>query len=162
MVIPLGKRFEGSSPMSHTATVAARGVDPRGLRFVASVTAALLIAALLLGPVAGLPVLIVQALAFAAGALAGLSYQPWSWLFRTAVRPRLGAPAELEPAGPPRFAQAVGLAFAVVGVIGALAGWTTLFYAAIGLALVAALLNALFNFCLGCELYLLGKRVLAR
>ena len=34
--------------------------------------------------------------------------------------------------------------------------------AAIGLALVAALLNALFNFCLGCELYLLGKRVLAR
>lgn len=148
--------------MSHTATGAARGVDPRGLRFVASVTAALLIAALLLGPVAGLPVLIVQALAFAAGALAGLSYQPWSWLFRTAVRPRLGAPAELEPAGPPRFAQAVGLAFAVVGVIGALAGWTTLFYAAIGLALVAALLNALFNFCLGCELYLLGKRVLAR
>lgn len=50
----------------------------------------------------------------------------------------------------------------MVGVIGALAGWTTLFYAAIGLALVAALLNALFNFCLGCELYLLGKRVLAR
>ena len=31
-----------------------------------------------------------------------------------------------------------------------------------GLALVAALLNALFNSCLGCELYLLGKRVLAR
>lgn len=140
----------------------AQSVDPRGLRFVAAVTAVLLIAILLLGPVAGLPVLIVQTLAFAAGAVLGLPYQPWSWLFRTLVRPRLGAAAELEDAAPPRFAQAVGLAFAVVGVIGALAGWTTLFYAAIGLALVAALLNALFNFCLGCELYLLGKRVLAR
>ena len=29
---------------------------------------------------------------------------------------------------------------------------------AIGFALVAALLNAVFRFCLGCELYLLFKR----
>ena len=140
----------------------AQSVDPRGLRFVAAVTAVLLIAILLLGPVAGLPVLIVQTLAFAAGAVLGLPYQPWSWLFRTLVRPRLGAAAELEDAAPPRFAQAVGLGFAVVGLIGALAGWSALFYVAIGLALVAALLNAVFDFCLGCELYLLGKRLLAR
>jgi hypothetical protein len=140
----------------------AQSVDPRGLRFVAAVTAVLLIAILLLGPVAGLPVLIVQTLAFAAGAVLGLPYQPWSWLFRTLVRPRLGAAAELEDAAPPRFAQAVGLGFAVVGLIGALAGWSALFYVAIGFALVAALLNAVFDFCLGCELYLLGKRLLAR
>ena len=68
----------------------------------------------------------------------------------------------LEDAAPPRFAQAVGLGFAVVGLIGALAGWSALFDVAIGFALVAALLNAVFDFCLGCELYLLGKRVLAR
>ena len=37
-------------------------------------------------------------LAFAAGAVLGLPYQPWSWLFRTLVRPRLGAAAELEDA----------------------------------------------------------------
>ena len=140
----------------------AQSVDPRGLRFVAAVTAVLLIAILLLGPVAGLPVLIVQTLAFAAGAVLGLPYQPWSWLFRTLVRPRLGAAAELEDAAPPRFAQAVGLGFAVVGLIGALAGWSALFYVAIGFALVAALLNAVFDFCLGCELYLLVKRLLAR
>ena len=31
-----------------------------------------------------------------------------------------------------------------------------------GFALAAALLNAVFDFCLGCELYLLGARVLGR
>ena len=35
-----------------------------------------------------------------------------------------------------------------------------LFYIAIAFALIAALLNAVFDFCLGCELYLLGKRIL--
>ena len=35
---------------------------------------------------------------------------------------------------------------------------TLLGQVAIGFALVAALLNAVFRFCLGCELYLLIKR----
>jgi len=47
-----------------------------------------------------------------------------------------------------------------------LAGWifnlALLFWIAIGFALVAALLNAIFDFCLGCELYLLGKRLTAK
>lgn len=137
-------------------------VDPRGQRFVAAITSALLALILILGPAAALPVLIVQTLAFAAASLLGLGYHPWGWIYRTAVRPRLGAPAELEDARPPRFAQSVGLVFAVVGLIGVLAGLPVLFYVAIGFALVAALLNAVFNFCLGCELYLLGKRVLTR
>ena len=34
-----------------------------------------------------------------------------------------------------------------------------LFWIAVGFALVAALLNAIFDFCLGCEVYLLGKRL---
>ena len=33
--------------------------------------------------------------------------------------------------------------------------------AAVGLALVAALLNAVFAFCLGCEVYLLVRRFIA-
>ena len=32
---------------------------------------------------------------------------------------------------------------------------------AVGFALVAALLNALFAFCLGCEVYLLARRITA-
>ena len=33
---------------------------------------------------------------------------------------------------------------------------------AVGFALAAALLNAAFGFCLGCEMYLLGKRLTTR
>ena len=136
--------------------------DPRGQRFTAAITAALLVVILLLGPAAGLPVLIVQTLAFAAGSLLGLGYHPWGWLFRVAVRPRLGPPSELEDARPPRFAQTVGLLFALAGLLGVVANLPALFYVAIGFALVAALLNAVFNFCLGCEIYLLGRRLLNR
>ena len=150
--------------MSSTAQTVAKHplIDPRGQRFTAAITAGLLALTLILGPGAGLWILVVQTLAFAAGSLLGLSYSPWGLIFRSAVRPRLAPPTELEDARPPRFAQTVGLAFAVVGLIGAIAGLSVLFYVAIGFALVAALLNAIFNFCLGCEVYLLGKRVLAR
>ena len=137
-------------------------IDPRGPRFGAAITSAVLAATIVLGPGWGLPLLAVQTLAFAAGSLLGLAYQPQGWLFRRFVRPRLGAPAELEDERPPRFAQSVGLGFALVAFIGALTGVAAVFYIAAGFALVAALLNAVFDFCLGCELYLLSRRVLAR
>ena len=137
-------------------------IDPRGPRFAAAVTAVVLVGALVLGPAAGWPLLAVQTAAFAAGALLGIGRQPYGWVFRTFVRPRLAAPAHLEDARPPRFAQAVGLAFALVGLLGVALAAPALFYAALGLALVAALLNAVFDVCLGCELYLLGRRLLGR
>ena len=79
-------------------------------------------------------------------------------MFRKLIRPRLGPPTELEDAAPPRFAQAVGLTFALVALLGYVSGATLLGQVAIGFALVAALLNAVFRFCLGCEMYLLLKR----
>jgi hypothetical protein len=88
-----------------------------------------------------------------------VQHTPHAWLFRTVVRPRLAAPAELEDPAPPRFAQAVGLGFTLVALVGFAAGVTLLGQVAIGFALVAALLNAVFRFCLGCELYLLFKRL---
>ena len=136
-------------------------IDARGPRFAAGVTAVILAAALVLGPAAGVALLVVQLLAFAAGAI-GLRYQPWGLVFRHLVRPRLQPPAELEEEAPPRFAQLVGLLFAVAGVLGALLGAAVVFYVAVGFALVAALLNAAFDFCLGCEVFLLGRRLLGR
>lgn len=137
-------------------------IDPRGSRFSAALTSIVLAAVLILGPGWGLPLLAIQLLAFATGSLVGPRHQPYGWVFRTLVRPRLGPPAELEDARPPRFAQTVGLVFALIGFFAALAGADIMFHIAIGLALLAALLNAIFGFCLGCELYLLGRRVLAR
>ena len=102
----------------------------------------------------------VQTVVFALGALVGLHAQPYGVLFRRVVRPRLGAPTEFEDPAPPRFAQSVGLVFALVGLAGLLTGATALAYVAVAFALGAAFLNAAFNFCLGCEMYLLGRRAL--
>lgn len=152
--------------MSHPAPAPASAglIDTRGPRFGAVITSVLLIVVLVLGPtsVASLIVLLVQTVAFAAGSLLGLQAQPWGLVYRRFVRPRLGAPAELEASEPPRFAQTVGLIFALAGLAGWVFNLPLLFWIAIGFALVAALLNAIFDFCLGCELYLLGKRLTAK
>ena len=134
-------------------------LDPRGPRFAAALTAALLAAVLIAapGPLAtGL--LGLQAALFAVGAWLGVARTPHAWLFRRLVLPRLAAPAHLEDPAPPRFAQAVGCGFAVVGLVGFLSGATLVGLVATGAALVAALLNAAFGFCLGCEIYLLAVR----
>jgi hypothetical protein len=134
-----------------------RSVDVRGPRFAAWVTAVVLAVALATGS-GGL--VAVQAVVFAVGAFAGLRYAPYGVLFRLLVAPRLGPAREREPEAPPRFAQLVGLLFALVGAAGYLLGAPVLGAVATGLALVAALLNAATGFCLGCELYLIARRAL--
>jgi Domain of unknown function (DUF4395) len=131
-------------------------IDPRGPRFAALITTAVLAVVLVTGSVW---LLAVQAAVFAVGAVFGLRHSPYGLLYRRLVRPRLGPPAELEPEAPPRFAQAVGLVFAAVGVAGYAAGLTWLGAAATAAALAAAFLNAAFGFCLGCEMYLLIRRI---
>ena len=135
-------------------------IDPRGPRFTAAVTSIVLAAVLLLPPGAfATTLLAAQAALFAVGAALGVQRTPPAWLFRRVVRPRLAAPTHLEDPRPPRFAQGVGLLFAVAALAGYLAGATVLGAVATGLALAAALLNAVFGFCLGCEIYLLLRRL---
>ena len=135
-------------------------IDPRGQRFAATLTTALLAAVLLAAPSArAVTLLVVLTGLFALAAFAGVQRTPYAWLYKTLVRPRLGAPTELEDAAPPRFAQAVGLGFAVVALLGYLSGATLLGAIATGFALGAAFLNAAFGFCLGCEVYLLARRI---
>ena len=139
------------------------GIDPRGPRFTASVTAVILAAALLIpSPAAAGTLVALQALFFLVGVAAGVHLTPTGLLFRSLVRPRLEPPAELEDPRPPRFAQGVGLAFATVAVVGYLTGAIVVAQVAVGLALVAALLNASVGLCLGCEMYLLGLRLARR
>jgi len=131
-------------------------VDPRGLRFAAWLTAAVLAVVLVTG--SG-PLLAAQAAVFAVGAFLGLRVAPYGVLFRVTLARRLGPPAEREPAAPPRFAQAVGFGFAVIGVVGYFSGLEWLGITATALAFAAAFLNAAFGFCLGCQMYLLIKRI---
>jgi hypothetical protein len=131
-------------------------VDPRSLRFAATLTTVVLALVLVTG---NAWLLAAQAAVFALGLR---DQSPYGLLFRRFVRPRLGPPALLEDARPPRFAQGVGLGFAVLGVVGFLTGLGWLGLAATAAALVAAFLNAAFGICLGCELYLLIQRTRVR
>jgi hypothetical protein len=137
-------------------------IDPRGQQFAAAVTSVVLAAVLLSPTPLAIALIAVQTVLFAVGAGIGVQHTPHAWVFRKLVRPRLGPPTELEDAAPPRFAQAVGLAFASVALVGFVVGATTVALVATGFALVAALLNAVFGLCLGCELYLLSVRWLRR
>ena len=53
----------------------------------------------------------------------------------------------------------VGFGFGVVGTLALALGASTVGLVAVGLALAAAFLNAVFGFCLGCEMYLIGRRL---
>lgn len=134
-------------------------VDPRGTRFAAAVAAVVLIAVLVNE---NWVLLAAQALVFAMATFFGLRFAPYGLVFRLLVRPRLGPPGELEDAAPPRFAQGVGLLFALVGTVGYGLGITWLGIGATAFALGAAFLNAVFGFCLGCEMYLLIRRITAK
>jgi hypothetical protein len=84
---------------------------------------------------------------------------PYGLLFRVTLAKRLGPPPEREPSAPPRFAQAVGFGFAAIGTAAYFSGLGWLGLAATALAFAAAFLNAAFGFCLGCQMYLLIKRI---
>ena len=138
-------------------------VDVRGPRFAAGITTVVLAVILLtLDSALGATLLAIQTLVFATGAFLGLRYQPYGILFRRLVQPRLAPPSEFEDAAPPRFAALVGFIFTAVAVLGLLSGVTAIAYVAVAMALAAAFLNAAFGLCLGCEMYLIGRRILAR
>jgi Domain of unknown function (DUF4395) len=130
-------------------------VDPRGPRFAAWVTTAVLAVVLVTG---WWPLLAAQAVVFAIGAFIGLTHAPYSLVYRHLVAPRLAPASEREDAAPLRFAQGVGFAFAVLGVLGYAAGATWLGVTATAFALAASFLNAAFAFCLGCEIYLVFQQ----
>ena len=145
--------------MSHPESA---GIDPRGPRFTAGITAVLLLVVAVLGfggaDLATWLLLAALAALFAWGAFARVRRHPFGLLFKRFVRPRLAPPDELEDPRPPTFAQGVGFAVTVVGVLLGAIGVPLAVPIAASLAFVAAFLNAVFGYCLGCQLYLLLVR----
>jgi hypothetical protein len=130
-------------------------IDARGPRFSATITTLVLATALVTHNVW---VLVAQGLVFLIGATRGPQFTPYGLLFKNLIKPRLSKIAPTEDVRPPKFAQAVGLAFALVGIFGVVVDRSLIFAGATSLALAAAFLNAAFNYCLGCEMYLLIVR----
>lgn len=146
----------------NTESVVARPqVDVRGPRFVAWVTTAVLIVALLVStasvPVAAV-ILGLQTVVFAVGAALGPRRHPYGTVFAALIAPRLGPVTEREPVAPLKFAQLVGFVFAAVGTAGFALGAPLVGLIATGFALFAAFLNAAFGICLGCQIYPLVAR----
>jgi hypothetical protein len=130
-------------------------IDARGPRFAAIITTIVLATALVTQNVW---VLVAQGVVFLIGAVKGPQFTPYGAIFKSVVKPRLKGVAPTEDVRPPKFAQAVGLVFALVAAVGAFAGAGLVFNIAVGAALAASFLNAAFNYCLGCEIYLLLVR----
>jgi hypothetical protein len=130
-------------------------IDARGPRFGAIITSIVLATALATNNVW---VIVAQAIVFAIGAIKGPQFTPYAYLFKNFVKPRLKKAGTTEDVRPPQFAQTVGLLFALTAAAGSFAGLDAVFTIAVAFALAAAFLNAAFNFCLGCEIYLLLLR----
>ena len=134
-------------------------IDVRGPRFSATITVIVLAIAL---ATQNAWVLALQAVVFAIGAIRGPQFTPYAFIFKSVVKPRLRGEVVTEDSRPPQFAQSVGFVFALVGLLGAAIGSSLVFGIAVGFALAAAFLNSVFNYCLGCEMYLLVLRIRTR
>ena len=131
-------------------------IDARGPRFSAAITTVVLAVALVTSNVW---VAAFQAVVFAIGAIRGPQFTPYAVIFKKLIKPRLKSEATFEDVRPPQFAQSVGLGFALIAVIASVLGAGGVFTVAVAFALAAAFLNAAFNFCLGCQMYLLILRL---
>lgn len=134
-------------------------IDARGPRFGAAVTSLILAVALLTHSTA---VIAISFAFFLIGGLRGPQFTPQGLFFKKFIKPRLKGETPTEDVRPPRFAQQVGLIFTTVALIAGIASWSAVFTVAVSLCLAAALLNAIFDFCLGCEIYLLSVRLRSR
>jgi hypothetical protein len=96
--------------------------------------------------------LVPLALGFWARVLTGPKLSPLALLATRVVAPRLG-PAK-EVAGPPkRFAQGMGAAITTLGSLAWLLGFGTVADVALAMLVVAATLESVFAYCLGCQIF---------
>ncbi len=130
----------------------ARMIDPRGHRFGAGVSAALLILAFLTGTVWLVPLVL---LSIGVSAAFGLRYSIYGVAWRRIAQALALRKVEPEHEYPPRFAQVLGSTALILALIAFALGAATVGW---GLALAVAALQTLLattGYCLGCRLYFL-------
>ena len=167
--------MSSNKPNPLAAKPGTQGIDPRGPRFGATLTLVTLTIELILllaNPEAlsssnslignfftpaGLLLTYITVI-FAIGAFAGIAKHPYGAIFKAVVRPRLAAPTELEDPKPPTFAQLIGFIISLAGLVFAVLGISTGAIIAVAFAFVAAFLNSVFGYCLGCQIYVLLVR----
>ena len=157
-----------------------RQLDPRGPRFGAGITSVLMLVVIYLSleptswfayaPTSGasfIPgvnpmavwVMGFSVVMFAIGSTLGPAKHPFSYLYKFTLRKFLKAPTYLEPAKPVHFAQVIGLVVTGSGLILHLLGVPNALPISAAFAFLAAFVNAVFAYCIGCQMYLGLKRL---
>jgi len=91
---------------------------------------------------------------FIARVLTGPTLSPLGQLSVRVLTPLLGAEPRPVPGPPKRFAQGMGVAFSVTAAVLALGfGFRGAAYIVLGLLIVAATLESVFGYCLGCKVF---------
>jgi hypothetical protein len=143
---------------------APKGLDPRGPRFGAAITSVLMVLVIYLSLdpatiTVALGIMVFSVSMFVIGTAVGPAKHPYSYVFKYLVRPALKPPTALENATPVHFAQFVGLIVTGAGLVLHLLGVAYALPVAAAAAFTAAFLNAVFAYCLGCQMYLGLKRI---
>jgi hypothetical protein len=141
-----------------------KGIDPRGPRFGAAISAVLMVLVIYFSLAAetinlAFGIMIFAVTMFSIGTAVGPAKHPYSYIFKYLVRPSLKPPTALENATPVHFAQFVGLLVTGTGLVLHLLGVAYALPVAAAAAFTAAFLNAVFAYCLGCQMYLGLKRL---
>jgi hypothetical protein len=140
------------SPDATAGLPPAGKIDPRGHRFGAGLSAALLVASFVTGWVPGV---LLALLSIGTSAAFGLRYSIYGAIWRRIARALSLPKVEPEHEYPPRFAQTLGSVALILSLLAFVAGATALGSV---LALAVAGLQgvlAVTGYCLGCRLYFL-------
>jgi hypothetical protein len=140
------------SPEAAAGLPPAGKIDPRGHRFGAGLSAALLVVSFVTGWVPGV---LLALLSIGTSAAFGLRYSIYGAIWRRIARVLSLPKIEPEHEYPPRFAQTLGSVALILSLVAFLAGATALGWV---LALAVAGLQGVLaatGYCLGCRLYFL-------
>jgi Domain of unknown function (DUF4395) len=131
-------------------------VDERSARLVAGGVLLMSVAALLSGADWLIAVI---AYGFVARVLMGPKLSPLGLIVTRSITPRFNGPAKLVPGPPKRFAQGMGATITVAAAVLALGfGEQTAAHVLLALVIVAAALESVFAFCIGCKIFALLMR----
>jgi hypothetical protein len=134
-----------------SSVIRVRTIDPRGQRFGGGLSAVTLIVGIALDlPLVAAAVGAALAVSAALGTPWLLFGRPWPAVRRAL---RLGPPRDPEPELGPRFAQALGATFIVIGLVLLATGVRPWFWAPIAAVAGLQALLAVSGYCLGCRLY---------
>ena len=126
-------------------------VNELSARLVAGGVVAMAAAAIVFGQ---FWLLIRVAYGFVARVLTGPTLSPLGQLVTRVITPRLSLPAKYVPGPPKRFAQGIGATLSVAAVVAYFVfGSSGAAYVLLGLIVVAATLESVFAFCLGCAIF---------